>query len=238
MARSKNYQLENYQLYSNPTFDSIKITANLLYPLTPFWRRISCILFFFVLLFIKYIPQLFNRHFLQFLQKNNSKINSSSATHPLKRIDTPQIQTEPFPLFEIKYIYIYIYVHLYISPRAFNRIYSRKEARCPSPPPWNRYSNVSRSSPDDLPPPLEESTTALFEKERFTGIPLPFSFLPSFTHQMVLRWTIDWWPIARCPRNPVLPPETVQVCRHARSPLSLFFRLRARRRRRALFDVS
>lgn len=31
MARSKNYQLENYQLYSNPTFDSIKITANLLY---------------------------------------------------------------------------------------------------------------------------------------------------------------------------------------------------------------
>lgn len=44
--------------------------------------------------------------------KNNSKINSSSATHPLKRIDTPQIQTEPFPLFEIKYIYIYTYTSI------------------------------------------------------------------------------------------------------------------------------
>lgn len=237
MARSKNYQLENYQLYSNPTFDSIKITANLLYPLTPFWRRISCILFFFVLLFIKYIPQLFNRHFLQFLQKNNSKINSSSATHPLKRIDTPQIQTEPFPLFEIKYIYIYTYTsisllaHLTVFIRE-RRPGARHHLRGTDIPTYRGRRQTT------CPPPLEESTTALFEKERFTGIPLPFSFLPSFTHQMVLRWTIDWWPIARCPRNPVLPPETVQVCRHARSPLSLFFRLRARRRRRALFDVS
>lgn len=89
--------------------------------------------------------------------------------------------------------------------------------------PTYRGRRQTTCPPSSSSTPLEESSTALFQKERFTGIPLPFSFLPSFTHQMVLRWTIDWWPIARCPRNPVLPPETVQVCRHARSPLSLSF---------------